>query len=84
MNKSRAWKDPRTSDGDDDNGRFSKDYNDITNMTWSNILTYQTKIKKNIIWTFWLVMKSTVRSRMDWELLSLILHAGINRKSTMV
>lgn len=46
MNKSRAWKDPRTSDGDDDNGRFSKDYNDITNMTWSNILTYQTKIKK--------------------------------------
>lgn len=46
MNKSRAWKDPRTSDGDDDNGRFSKDYNDITNMTWSNILTYQTKFKK--------------------------------------
>lgn len=45
MNKSRAWKDPRTSDGDDDNGRFSKDYNDITNMTWSNILTYQTTIK---------------------------------------
>ncbi len=46
MNKSRAWKDPRTSDGDDDNGRFSKDYNDITNMTWSNILTYKTKINK--------------------------------------
>ena len=46
MNKSRAWKDPRTSDGDDDNGRFSKDYNDITNMTWSNILTYRTKFKK--------------------------------------
>ena len=45
MNKSRAWKDPRTSDGDDDNGRFSKDYNDITNMTWSNLLTYQTTIK---------------------------------------
>ena len=46
MNKSRAWKDPRTSDGDDDNGRFSKDYNDITNMTWSNILTYQMKLNK--------------------------------------
>lgn len=44
MNKSRAWKDPRTSDGDDDNGRFSKDYNDITNMTWSNLFTYQTAI----------------------------------------
>ena len=46
MNKSRAWKDPRTSDGDDDNGRFSKDYDDITNMTWSNILTYQMKLNK--------------------------------------
>lgn len=45
MNKSRAWKDPRTSDGDDDNGRFSKDYNDITNMTWSNLVTYQTTLK---------------------------------------
>lgn len=46
MNKSRSWKDPRTSDGDDENGRFSKDYNDITNMTWSNILTYQTRIRQ--------------------------------------
>ena len=46
MNKSRSWKDQRTSDGDDDNGRFSKDYNDITNMTWSNILTYQMKLNK--------------------------------------
>ena len=46
MNKSRAWKDPRTSDGDDDNGRFGKDYNDIANMTWSNILTYQMTLNK--------------------------------------
>lgn len=28
MNKSRSWKDPRTSDGDKKNGSFSKDYND--------------------------------------------------------
>lgn len=46
MNKSRGWKDPRTSDGDDDNGRFSKDYDDITNMTWSNILTWQRTFQK--------------------------------------
>lgn len=46
MNKSRDWKDPRTSDGDDDNGRFGKDYNDIANMTWSNILTYQMTLNK--------------------------------------
>lgn len=47
MNKSRAWKDPRTSDGDDDNGRFSKDYNDKDKMVWSTTLTYQKTLAKH-------------------------------------
>ena len=41
INKSRSWKDPKTSDGITVNGRFDKDYNEINKWVWSNILTYQ-------------------------------------------
>lgn len=47
LNKSRGWKDPRTSDGDDDNGRFSKDYNDKDKMVWSTTLAYQKTFAKH-------------------------------------
>lgn len=41
MNKGREWNDPRTSDGDDDNGTFSKTIYEYRKMVWSNVLSYQ-------------------------------------------
>ncbi len=48
LNKSKSWRDPRTSDADEGvNGKLSSYYSDYNTLSWSNLLTYQTKIKQD-------------------------------------
>lgn len=41
ITKGKDWSDPRTSDGDDDNGKLSKSMYERSKMIWSNVLNYQ-------------------------------------------
>ncbi|MGV8828077.1 MAG: SusC/RagA family TonB-linked outer membrane protein [Breznakibacter sp.] len=41
MVKGKSWRDPRTSDGEDDNGRTDKAYDERKYMVWSNTASYE-------------------------------------------
>lgn len=45
--KGVEWGDPRTSNGEDENGTMSKKMKEYKKMTWSNILTYQTTLARD-------------------------------------
>lgn len=47
INKGQSWDDPRTSDGESNNGSFTKVFNEYKKLLWSNALSYTTTIGHN-------------------------------------
>ena len=47
ISKGKDWKDPRTSDGEKNNGGMQKTYSEYSRMIWGNQLSYRKTIQKD-------------------------------------